>query len=210
MQIGASAERRKELDLMSVEYYFANDLNLLHNWAIIDRLSDDAHTEKMAECAGNIEAHIQSLEHWKDTALQLSKNNGENARKVMELEAENARMTAELIDARELLNMALENGEQVRWIPVSERLPEEENKSRLVYGDFFDKAVIALGFSSATLPTKEAEEKLLKRISDLVWLVRNLSDALDCVYGKLPAHWRELPFSYHELKRKVKEVMKNE
>lgn len=97
-----------------------------------------------------------------------------------------------------------------RWIPVSERLPEEENKSRLVYGDFFDKAVIALGFSSATLPTKEAEEKLLKRISDLVWLVRNLSDALDCVYGKLPAHWRELPFSYHELKRKVKEVMKNE
>ena len=89
------------------------------------------------------------------------------------------------------------------------RLREEENKSRLVYGDFFDKAVIALGFSSATLPVKEAEEKLLKRISDLFWLVRNLSDALDCVYGKLPAHWRELPFSYHELKRKVKEVMKN-
>ena len=77
------------------------------------------------------------------------------------------------------------------------------------YGDFFDKAVIALGFSSATLPVKEAEEKLLKRISDLFWLVRNLSDALDCVYGKLPAHWRELPFSYHELKRKLKEVMKN-
>lgn len=78
-----------------------------------------------------------------------------------------------------------------------------------IYGDFFDKAVIALGFSSATLPTKEAEEKLLKRISDLFWLVRNLSDALDCVYGKLPAHWRELPFSYHELKRKVKEVRRS-
>lgn len=84
-----------------------------------------------------------------------------------------------------------------------------ENDVRTSYGDFFDKAVIALGFSSATLPVKEAEEKLLKRISDLFWLVRNLSDALDRVYGKLPAHWRGLPFSYHELKRKVKEVMKN-
>ena len=83
------------------------------------------------------------------------------------------------------------------------------NNSQTSYGDFFDKAVIALGFSSATLPGNKTEEKLLKRISDLFWLVRNLSDALDCVYDKLPAHWRELPFSYHELKRKVKEVMKN-
>ena len=76
------------------------------------------------------------------------------------------------------------------------------------YGDFFDKAVIALGFSSATLPENESETKMLKRISDLFWLVGNLSDALDCVYEKLPTHWRELPFSYHELKRKVKEIMK--
>lgn len=56
---------------------------------------------------------------------------------------------------------------------------------------------------------REEENKSRLVYSDLVWLVRNLSDALDCVYGKLPAHWRELPFSYHELKRKVKEVMKN-
>jgi hypothetical protein len=76
------------------------------------------------------------------------------------------------------------------------------------YGEFYDKAVIALGFSSAELPTIETETRLLKRISDLFWLVRNLSDALDCVYEKLPTHWRELPFSYHELKRKVKEIMK--
>jgi len=76
------------------------------------------------------------------------------------------------------------------------------------YGDFYDKAVIALGFSSAEIPTIETETRLLKRISDLFWLVRNLSDALDCVYEKLPTHWRELPFSYHELKRKVKEIMK--
>lgn len=77
------------------------------------------------------------------------------------------------------------------------------------YGDFYDKAVIALGFSSATLPGKETEAKLLKRISDLFWIVRNLSDALDYVYNKLPTHWRELPFSYHELKQKVKEIIKN-
>ena len=76
------------------------------------------------------------------------------------------------------------------------------------YGEFYDKALIALGFSSAELPTIETETRLLKRISDLFWLVRNLSDALDCVYEKLPTHWRELPFSYHELKRKVKEIMK--
>lgn len=87
-------------------------------------------------------------------------------------------------------------------------LAEPEIDVQLSYGDFFDKAVIALGFSSATLPGKEAEAKMLKRISDLFWLVRNLSDALDCVYNKLPAHWRELPFSYHELKRKVNDVFK--
>jgi hypothetical protein len=85
----------------------------------------------------------------------------------------------------------------------------EVNNAQTSYGDFFDKAVIALGYSSAMLPGKEAEDKLLKRISDLFWLVRNLSDALDCIYNKLPAHWRELPFSYHDIKRKVKEVMKN-
>ena len=84
----------------------------------------------------------------------------------------------------------------------------EVNNTQTSYGDFFDKAVIALGFSSAMLPGKEAEDKLLKRISDLFWLVRNLSDALDCCFEKLLPIWRELPIDYQELKRKVKEVMK--
>jgi len=76
------------------------------------------------------------------------------------------------------------------------------------YGEFYDKAVIALGFSGAELPTKETETRLIKRISDLFWLVRNLSDALDCCYERLLPIWRELPIDYQELKRKVKEIMK--
>jgi len=76
------------------------------------------------------------------------------------------------------------------------------------YGNFFDKAVIALGFSSAELPTIETEKKLLRRISDLFWLVRKQSDALDCCYERLLPIWRELPIDYQELKLKVKEIMK--
>ena len=41
------------------------------------------------------------------------------------------------------------------------------NDAQTSYGDFFDKAVIALWFSSATLPGNKTEEKLLKRMSDL-------------------------------------------
>ena len=35
----------------------------------------------------------------------------------------------------------------------------EVNEAQTSYGDFFDKAVIALGYSSAKLPGKEAEDK---------------------------------------------------
>jgi len=76
------------------------------------------------------------------------------------------------------------------------------------YGNFYDKAVIALGFSSAELPTIETEKKLLRRISDLFWLVRKQSDALDWCYERLLPIWRELPIDYQELKLKVKEIMK--
>jgi len=76
------------------------------------------------------------------------------------------------------------------------------------YGEFYDKVVIALGFSSAELPTIETETRLLKRISDLFWLVRKLSDALDCCFERLLPIWRELPIDYQELKLKVKEIMK--
>ena len=81
-----------------------------------------------------------------------------------------------------------------------------ENDVRTSYGDFFDKAVIALGFSSAMLPGTEAETKMLKRISDLFWLVRKLSVAMDFVYENLPPDFPCLPVSYDEIKRLMKEL----
>lgn len=74
------------------------------------------------------------------------------------------------------------------------------------YGDFFDKAVIALGFSSATLPGNESETKMLKRISDLFWLVSKLSDAMDYVYERLPPDFPCLPVDYDEIKQRMKEL----
>jgi len=60
---------------MPVEYYYLNDLNTLYNKAVENCKNEDL--EQLQSALDNLEAHIQSLEHWKDTALQLSKNNGE-------------------------------------------------------------------------------------------------------------------------------------
>lgn len=81
-----------------------------------------------------------------------------------------------------------------------------ENDVRTSYGDFFDKAVIALGFSSTTLPGKQLEKKMLKRISDLFWLIHKLSDALGYIYDNLPPNYPCLPFSYDEIMRVMKEL----
>lgn len=76
------------------------------------------------------------------------------------------------------------------------------------YGGFYDKAVIALGFTPDLLPSDETDSKMLKRISDMFRLIRLLTDALEFVYNKLPAHWREsLPFSYFDLHNKAKTLL---
>jgi len=76
------------------------------------------------------------------------------------------------------------------------------------YGDFYDKAVIALGFTPDLLPSDETDSKMLKRIADMFWMIRHLTDALEFVYNKLPAHWREsLPFSYFDLHNKAKTLL---
>jgi hypothetical protein len=62
---------------MSVEYYYLNDLNKLYNSAIQSVEGDDDKAQEIMAALDNLEAYIQSMEHWKDTALQLSKNNGE-------------------------------------------------------------------------------------------------------------------------------------
>lgn len=77
------------------------------------------------------------------------------------------------------------------------------------YGEFYDKCMVALGFSSACLPSSEMGDAMLRKISDLFWAVNNLSDALRATYEKLPAHWRTpLPFSYSEIMNKVKHILK--
>lgn len=60
---------------MSVEYFYLNDLNRLYNKAV-ENCGEDSLSE-MQSALDNLEAHIRSLEHWKDTALQISKNCGE-------------------------------------------------------------------------------------------------------------------------------------
>ena len=110
--------------------------------------------------------------------------------------------TAELYECKEC-------GEDFAKYIVARKLPDEkskENDARTSYGDFFDKAVIALGFSSAMLPGTKAETKMLKRISDLFWLVRKLSVAMDFVYERLPPDFPCLPVSYDEIKQRMKEL----
>jgi len=100
--------------------------------------------------------------------------------------------------------------EQVLELDTSATIENNWHGDALVsYGEFYDKAVIALGFSSASLPSQEMDDKMLKKISDLFWCVRILSDALTVAYEKIPSHWRaSLPFSYYEIMRKVKEVLR--
>ena len=77
------------------------------------------------------------------------------------------------------------------------------------YGEFYDKAMIALGFSSASLPSEEMDNLMLEKISDLFWAVNNLADALRVAYEKIPSHWRTpLPFSYFEIMKRVKKILK--
>lgn len=60
---------------MGVEYYYLNDLNSLYNKAVEG--CDEGELENLQAALDNLELYIQSLEHWKDTALQLSRLNGE-------------------------------------------------------------------------------------------------------------------------------------
>lgn len=61
---------------MSVEYNFENDLNTLYNASINYDVSDYDRNESL-RIYNNLHAYICGLLHWRDTALQLSKNHGE-------------------------------------------------------------------------------------------------------------------------------------
>lgn len=62
---------------MPVEYYYMNDLNKLYNAAVRFSSEYGEFETEMQEALDNLEKHVQSLEHWRDTALQLSKYHGE-------------------------------------------------------------------------------------------------------------------------------------
>ena len=100
------------------------------------------------------------------------------------------------------------------WILETKILETDNSSSFAVdamesYGEFYDKAVCALGFPSATLPCQESNDMMLKRIGDLFWAARVLSRALQVTYEKVPNHLRDaLPFSYNEIMSKVKWVLK--
>ena len=82
---------------MSVEYYYGNDLDRLYNAAVGDKTDGGEHHMRMMEAHENLEAYVQKLEHWKDTALQLSRNNGEAQAKIQALEADYAISNRELL-----------------------------------------------------------------------------------------------------------------
>ena len=82
---------------MSVEYYYMNDLNTLYNASVGDKTDGGEHHMKMMVAHDNLEAYMQKMEHWRDTALQLSRNNGEAQAKIDALEADYVISNRELL-----------------------------------------------------------------------------------------------------------------
>ena len=82
---------------MMIKYYYVNDLNRLYNASICDKSDGRKHHIEMMKAHDNLEAYIQKLEHWEDTALQLSKNNGKTQEKLNALEADYVISNRELL-----------------------------------------------------------------------------------------------------------------
>lgn len=114
---------------MSVEYYYGNDLNMLYNVAVGGKTDGGKRHMRMMEAHANIEAHIQNLEHWRDTAQQLSKNCGYTQTRLDALEADYAVSNRELLIKQvEVDRLTAELAvlrEQVRWRKYPEEKPEE-------------------------------------------------------------------------------------
>lgn len=72
---------------MSVEYYFYNDLNKLFNYAV-NREITQLEFNEIERAYDNLQLHIKQLLHWRNTALQLSKLNGEANADAMRLATE--------------------------------------------------------------------------------------------------------------------------
>jgi len=130
---------------MSIEYYYVNDLNKLYNAAVGNKTDGGEYHTAMMEAHDNLEEYIRNIEHWRDTALQLSKNLGTEQNKIDNLEADyiisnrellvkqveidrltadNARLTTELAELRTVLKskeIIIDNQEK-RINELAERL----------------------------------------------------------------------------------------
>lgn len=104
---------------MSVEYFYENDLNMLYNAAVNNNPDGGEHHTKMLESYNNLVAYISHIEHWKSTALQLAKNYG--------------------VRIHSLEQRIAELEQERRWIPISERLPEDTR--------IYDVAIVGYKYS---------------------------------------------------------------
>jgi len=112
---------------MSIEYYYVNDLNKLYNAAVGNKTDGGEYHTAMMEAHDNLEEYIQNIEHWRDTALQLSKNLGTAQNKIDNLEqdyvisnrellilqVEISRLTAELARRDEIIARLKEDAERL-------------------------------------------------------------------------------------------------
>ena len=126
---------------MSVEYYYMNDLNTLYNASVGDKTDGGEHHMKMMVAHDNLEAYMQKMEHWRDTALQLSRNNGEAQAKINALEADyvisNRELLVKQVEIQRLTARIAKLEAERRWIPVSERLPENGGEYWVWFDDDF-------------------------------------------------------------------------
>jgi len=111
---------------MSIKYYYVNDLNKLYNAAIGNKTDGGEYHMAMMEAHDNLEEYIQKIEHWRDTALQLSKNLGTAQNKIDNLEQDYA------VSNRELLILQVEinrlNADLARRDEIIARLKEDAER----------------------------------------------------------------------------------
>lgn len=124
---------------MSVEYYYMNDLNTLYNASVGDKTDGGEHHMKMMVAHDNLEAYMQKMEHWRDTALQLSRNNGEAQAKINALEADY------VISNRELLVKQVEiQGLTARIAELEGELAELKERFDITDG-LLNQATVSIG-----------------------------------------------------------------
>ena len=124
---------------MSVEYYYMNDLNTLYNASVGDKTDGGEHHMKMMVAHDNLEAYMQKMEHWRDTALQLSRNNGEAQAKINALEADY------VISNRELLVKQVEiQGLTARIAELEAELADLKERFDITDG-LLNQATVSIG-----------------------------------------------------------------